>query len=70
MFPFNKDQLNGLAKLCFDLAKGSFILSTTSPISSTPADALLSGAKSLLLGLAFTYAALILLKLKEQNDNR
>lgn len=64
----NKDQLDGLAKLCFDLAKASFvlILLVVQKLSENPIDAIMKISIGLLAGLAFTYAALVLLKLKEK----
>lgn len=63
----NKDQLDGLAKLCFDLAKGAFLLvfAPYSEITKEPLVATLKMFIGLIGGLAFTYVALVLLKLKE-----
>lgn len=64
----NKDQLDGLSKLCFDLAKGSFalILLPVQKLHDNPLNEITKMAIGLLIGLAFTSAALILLKLKEK----
>jgi hypothetical protein len=63
----NDDQLDGLAKLCFDLAKGVFAFILL-PVATYFQDPLLSLFKmffALVAGLAFTYVALLILKLKE-----
>jgi hypothetical protein len=63
----NKEQLSGLANLCFDLAKISFA-SIFIPAENFTKDVyILVGSKIALtfIGLAFTRSALILLKLKE-----
>ena len=62
----NKEQLDGLAKLCFDLAKGGFALAVLAPATSSSLATFISGLRGLLIGLALTYLALILLRLKEQ----
>ena len=63
----NRDQLDGLAQLCFDLAKGSFaiILFPTTTYSHNPMLALVKMFAAFIAGLAFTYTALLLLKLKD-----
>lgn len=64
----NQDQFDNLAKLCFDLARGAFIVALF-PISNIPINVPLSILKvliALLWGLAFTYMGLLLLKLKEK----
>ena len=61
----NKDQLEALARLCFDLAKAAFILAILAPISQTVIAAVISGFRSYLVGLAFTYLGLVLLGRKE-----
>lgn len=63
---FKKDQLDGLAKLCFDLAKGAFLIAffPTPQSMSNPFIALLNIFIGLLIGLAFTYCALLLLERK------
>ena len=60
----NRDQLDGLAQLCFDLAKGVFalILLPVSTIFQNPVLSLIKMFFALAAGLAFTYAALVLLK--------
>lgn len=66
MFPLNKDQADGLAKLCFDLAKGAFVLALIGPFGQSTIGAFLSAARGFLLGIALTMCALLLLKLKEE----
>ena len=61
----NGDQLNSLSKLCFDLAKAAFILAILAPLSQTIIVATISGFRSYLVGLAFTYFGLVLLGRKE-----
>lgn len=64
----NRDQLTGLSNLCFDIAKGSLGLVFLSMTNLS--DNLILGIVrvmfAFLMGLAFTYAALVLLKLKGQ----
>ncbi|OGH18109.1 MAG: hypothetical protein A3F31_02075 [Candidatus Levybacteria bacterium RIFCSPHIGHO2_12_FULL_38_12] len=62
----NSDQLGGLAKLCFDLAKAGLLLSLlpSSTLSNNLILSILNIAVGLFIGLAFTYCALILLHLK------
>lgn len=63
----NRDQLDGLAKLCFDLAKGAFGLTILAGIDIT-ANLLIGMLKiivSLFIGIALTYCALVILKVKE-----
>lgn len=64
----NKDRLDGLAKPCFDLAKGAFALSILS--ATNVANNLLIQIGKILLGLfwgiAFTYLGLLFLKRKEK----
>lgn len=64
----NKDQLDGLAKLCFDLAKAAFILIITpfNEFTKDPLTAIIKMLISLIGGLAFTIVALVLLKVKER----
>lgn len=67
---FNRDQLNGLAKLCFDLAKGAFLIALF-PAPNLQENYILASLKvilGLVVGLAFTYIALVLLKSKEQTE--
>ena len=68
MRDLNKDQLDGLAKLCFDLAKVvlgvSFVPSTT--LYENFQLSLIRIIAGLLIGLAFIYLALVILKLKER----
>lgn len=63
----NNDQLDGLAKLSFDLARGSLLLALFPAVEliSNPLLTFLRILMSLSLGLVFTYIALILLKAKE-----
>ncbi len=63
----NNDQLNGLASLCFDLAKGSFLVALfpTVEITTKPFLSFMMMLMGLFLGLVFTYIALLLLRLKE-----
>lgn len=63
----NNDQLDGLARLCFDLAKAAFLLAIfpAVEVSSSIVISLLKMLIALLLGLVFTYIALVLLKRKE-----
>lgn len=64
----NKDQLSGLASLSFDLAKVAFIVMLFP--AQNPLDSLVMEIVSKMLagiiGLAFTYLALLSLKLKEE----
>lgn len=64
----NRDQLDGLSKLCFDLAKGAFalILLPVQKLPENPLNEMLKIAIGVFIGLAFTCVALILLKLKEK----
>jgi hypothetical protein len=64
----NKDQLDGLAKLCFDLAKASLVIALlpATSIPSNPIFALVKMLIGLVWGLAFTYLALVILKAKEK----
>ncbi len=66
--PFNKDQLNGLANLCFDLAKGAFVLALlpAPDIAANPFLRVFNILVELFIGLAFSYAALVLLRIKGQ----
>lgn len=57
----NDEQLKGLADLSFDLAKGAFALAVFPIIGGRKPIEILAAA---MVGVAFTYAALILLKLK------
>lgn len=61
------EQLDGLARLCFDLAKVSFVIALfpTSDIFVEPLISIMKIVIPLFTGLAFTYAALLLLKLKK-----
>lgn len=63
----NKDQLSGIANLCFDLSKASFIvvLLPTEKSSDGILQLIMSKLITIFIALAFTYAALVLLKLKE-----
>jgi hypothetical protein len=63
----NKDQLSGIANLCFDLSKASFIvvLLPTQNSSDGILQLIMSKLITIFIALAFTYAALVLLKLKE-----
>lgn len=62
----NNDQLDGLANLCFDLAKGAFflVLFPAAEIINNRGIVFLRTTIALLLGLVFTYIALVLLKAK------
>ena len=65
---FNNDQLDGLAKLYFDLARVAFVFAIF-PASSVPIDPITGLFKiilGLIWGLACTYFALVLLKAKEK----
>lgn len=62
----NRDQLNGLANLSFDLAKGAFAVSLFPAIEfgDNIFLQLLKIVLALLSGLAFTYIAVLLLREK------
>lgn len=62
----NNDQLNGLANLSFDLAKGSLLLALfpAAEVSNNLGIVILRTMVALLLGLVFTYMALVLLRSK------
>ena len=64
----NNDQLDGLAKLCFDLSKGSFLVALfpTPNIPNNPIAQVTNIIVALTAGVAFIYSALVLLKLKER----
>lgn len=62
----NKDQLDGLAGLCFDLAKGSLAISVLSPLGSSNILVALNGVRGVVIGIVFTYIALVLLRAKEK----
>lgn len=67
--PLNKDQLEGLAKLCFDLAKGGFAFAFfPSVIIPDMLLKVVSMVTGLLIGLAFTYIALLLLQYKRSES--
>lgn len=64
----NKDQLDGVAELCFSLAKGAFVL-IIYPSEKRFEEPVIEIIKIFMLlttGLAFTSLALILLKAKEK----
>ncbi|OGM30053.1 hypothetical protein A2630_02350 [Candidatus Woesebacteria bacterium RIFCSPHIGHO2_01_FULL_44_10] len=63
----NKEQLDGLAKFNFDLARSAFIVAVL-PAPAIPEDKLapLKMLVGLFWGLAFTYLALLVLKIKER----
>jgi hypothetical protein len=63
----NKDQLDGLATLAFDLAKVAFafmLLPAENPLGNFFLE-IVSKMLTAIIGLAFTYLALVFLKLKE-----
>lgn len=63
----NKDQLSGLADLCFDLSKAAFVIILL-PADSTSKgiyELIMSKLVTVFIALAFTYAALLLLRAKE-----
>lgn len=64
----NADQLDGLAKLSFDLARAAFILAILpSPsIPDNPGTGLFKILLGLFWGLVCTYMALVLLRAKER----
>ncbi len=65
----NNDQLDGLAKLSFDLSKAALVL-VFLPISEINSSMVLSVVRmvvGLFWGLVFIYLALIILKLKKVN---
>lgn len=64
----NKDQLEALAALCFDLAKGALGLSIIPPLitSENAFVTLLKLMLGLFWGVAFTYVGLLLLKAKRR----
>ena len=60
----NNDQVDNLAKLCFDLAKGAFLIGLFPLASLTPINivtVILYIVSGLLFGIAFTYVGLLLL---------
>lgn len=62
----NNDQLDGLARLCFDLGKVAFILALF-PAPSIPNDPVIAPIKMLIglfWGLVFVYLALVILRVK------
>ncbi|HSW97751.1 MAG TPA: hypothetical protein VLF89_08050 [Candidatus Saccharimonadales bacterium] len=62
----NTDQLDNLAKLCFDLAKGALVFIVIPGSSTEELSVKLTKIFfSLFAGIAFTYLGLLLLKLKE-----
>ena len=64
----NKDQLDNLAKLCFDIAKGLFLVAFA-PFIVQFANVnfqIITVSSAMILGLVFTYGGLVLLKLKEK----
>lgn len=63
----NQDQFDNLAKLCLDLAKGSFAIAllTTPNLRENLTAVVLKIFISLIVGLVFTYLSLVLLKMKE-----
>lgn len=63
----NSDQYMGLANLCFDMAKAALIGAILSPIVSETNTLMLNAIRGVFIGVASTYAALILLKLKSEN---
>lgn len=65
----NDDQLDGLAKLSFDLARAAFILAILPAlsVSDNPGVGILKIALGLFWGLVCTYTALVLLKAKERS---
>lgn len=68
LYELNKDQLDGLAKLCFDLAKGAFALSIL-PVATLTNNPFIEIGKILLglfWGIALTCLGLIFLKRKEK----
>lgn len=68
MKQLNRDQLDGLAKFCFDLAKAGLLLALF-PTTDLPTKPIVSSLKiisGLIAGIAFTYFALVLLKAKEE----
>lgn len=62
----NNDQLDGLAKLCFDLAKGSLFLALFPAVEiiTNPLLTFFRMLMGLFLGIVFTNIALVLLKVK------
>lgn len=64
----NHDQLDGLAKLCFDLAKAGFVIALfpINGIGVDPIGNLLKIILGLIGGVAFTYLALLILETKEK----
>jgi hypothetical protein len=61
----NKDQLDGLAKLSFDIAKGAFALVLLSTTGGSFIGRLVMGLTYFGVGLALTYLALVILEVKE-----
>ncbi|MBM4402619.1 MAG: hypothetical protein FJ044_05235 [Candidatus Cloacimonetes bacterium] len=66
LWDLNSEQLEKLSDLSLDLAKAAFILAFVSPTTRQTFDIVLfDGIRASLLGLAFLYGGLILLKIKE-----
>lgn len=65
----NNDQLNGLANLCFDLAKGALFLAffPASEVYNSFGIVILRTLVALFLGLVFIQIALVLLRAKRRN---
>ncbi len=64
----NSNQLESLAKLCFDLAKGALLVGifpATAGWSTQIPFLILSACMGMLAGLAFTYFGLLLLTVKK-----
>ncbi len=63
----NKDQLQGLANLCFDLAKAEFVLMIVPAFESNieVAGLIIRATVALISGLAFTAIGVLLLKDKK-----
>lgn len=64
----NSNQTIGLANLCFDLAKAAFVIVffPTANIFGDFITTLLKMLTGLVIGLAFTYLALLILESKEK----
>lgn len=66
LWNLNSEQLEKLADLSLDLAKVAFVLAFVSPTTRQTFDIVLfDGIRASLLGLAFLYGGLVLLKIKE-----
>lgn len=67
IYVLNKEQLSGLANLCFDLAKGAFAVGLFPAASINSSNFLVIASNivvGITVGVAFVYAALVILQIK------